>query len=547
MRIPASDAEHVFKGGFAVQSGLDPLQGKKKELYMRKAFERVTPESVGLSSRDILDFVEALEASRTEMHGLMIMRHGKVASEGWWAPYGPGIRHGLQSHTKTYAATGVGIAFTEGLLRLDERVIDIFPEDAPENPSENLKLLTVRDVLCMGCGMDTMPRPTEHWIRDFLATPVVHKPGTAYMYNSTGSSLLCAIVEKKTGRKFHEYLTEKLFNKIGIIEENIRWYNMPDGTAMGGGGMFATTEDNLRLMKLYADGGVWEGERILSEEYVRLATTNQNDSATEAIGNPLATDNHLGYGFQIWMCRPEGVYRADGAMGQFTIVSPKLDLIIAINETAQSNEGGVHWAQNTLNLCWDYLEKVEQHLAGSPQCGSAANDALPEDAGMLTKLFRKMSCLSLPHPPFAPESSLIPEVNGRCWKLQEGNLDLRLFNFMNPSEPDRCCSFSLCFESSLAVLTLKYESGAQECVNIGLGGNYITNLMGDDSAVTRLLLCSGAWLSDREFTLFGRWVETCFGKELVFAFEDGRCVITEKGVRSPFGPEPKPGVYVPAE
>ena len=336
---------------------------------MRKAFERVSPESVGLRSEDILAFVEALEKSQTEMHGLMIMRRGKVAAEGWWSPFAPGIRHGLQSHTKTYAATGVGIAYTEGLLKLDERVIDIFPEYAPENPSENLKLLTVRDVLCMGCGMETMPRPSAYWIRDFLATPVVHKPGTAYMYNSTGSSLLCAIVERKTGRKFHEYLTEKLFNKIGVIEENIRWYNMPDGTAMGGGGMFATTEDNLRLMKLYADGGVWEGERILAEDYVKLATTNQNDSATEAIGNPKATDNHLGYGFQIWMCKPEGVYRADGAMGQFTIVCPKQDLIIAINETAMTPAGGVHWAQNTLNLCWEYLANVEK--------------SLPEDRGAL--------------------------------------------------------------------------------------------------------------------------------------------------------------------
>ena len=206
---------------------------------MRKAFDRVRPEEVGLRSRDILNFVEALEKSETEMHGLMIMRHGKVAAEGWWSPFAPGIRHGLQSHTKTYAATGVGIAYTEGFLKLDERVIDIFPEEAPEDPGENLKLLTVRDVLCMGCGMETMPRPSKDWIRDFLATPVVHKPGTAYMYNSTGSSLLCAIVEKKTGRKFHEYLKEKLFDKIGIIEENIRWYYMPDGVAIGGGGCSA--------------------------------------------------------------------------------------------------------------------------------------------------------------------------------------------------------------------------------------------------------------------------------------------------------------------
>ena len=127
----------------------------------RKPFETATPEQMGVSSSLILEYIDNLERSQTEMHGLMIMRHNKLITEGWWTPFGPNLRHGLQSHTKTYAATAVGIAYTEGLLKLDERIIDIFPDEAPEDPSENLKLLTVRDVLCMGCGMDEMPRPSK--------------------------------------------------------------------------------------------------------------------------------------------------------------------------------------------------------------------------------------------------------------------------------------------------------------------------------------------------------------------------------------------------
>ena len=144
----------------------------------------------------------------------MIMRHGKICAEGWWNPYAPGIRHGLQSHSKTYAATAIGIAYTEGIVKLDERIIDIFPEYAPEQPSENLKRLTVHDVLCMGCGMDEMPMATEHWIRDFLHTPVNHTPGTTYMYNSVGSSILSAIIVKKTGMSMHEYLKPRLYDKF---------------------------------------------------------------------------------------------------------------------------------------------------------------------------------------------------------------------------------------------------------------------------------------------------------------------------------------------
>ena len=247
---------------------------------MRKEFERVTPESVGIPSSSIEALLDKLEEGWTEPHGLMIMRHGKVCAEGWWSPYAPGIRHGLQSHTKTYAATAVGIAYTEGLLKLTDRIVDIFPDEIPENPSENLKKLRVRDVLCMGCGMDEMPRPSMDWIREFLATPVVHEPGTAFMYNSTGSTFLGAIVRKLTGLGLHDYLKPRLFDKIGIDADNLRWTCMPDGMEIGGGGLSATTEDNLRLMKLYADGGVWEGQRILAEDYVKLATSLQNESAT---------------------------------------------------------------------------------------------------------------------------------------------------------------------------------------------------------------------------------------------------------------------------
>ena len=124
---------------------------------MRKEFERVTPESVGIPSWAVERLLDKLESGFTEPHGLMIMRHGKVCAEGWWTPYAPGLRHGLQSLSKTYSATAVGIAYTEGLLKLEDRLIDIFPEESPADPSENLKNLTVRDVLCMGCGMEEMP------------------------------------------------------------------------------------------------------------------------------------------------------------------------------------------------------------------------------------------------------------------------------------------------------------------------------------------------------------------------------------------------------
>lgn len=476
----------------------------------RKPFETATPEAVGIRSEDILNYIEALEKSQTEMHGLMIMRQGKLCTQGWWAPFGPNVRHGLQSHTKTYAATAVGIAYTEGLVKLDERIIDIFPEDAPVEPSENLKLLTVRDVLCMGCGMDTMPWPSVDWIKQFLHTPVIHKPGTTYMYNSTGSTLLGAIVRKKTGLGLHDYLTPRLFNKIGIDPENLRWMCMPDGMEVGGGGLFATIEDNFRLMKLYADGGVWEGERILAEDYVKLAVSNQNDSASEAKVNPPAKDNFLGYGFQIWMCQPKGAYRADGAMGQFTIVLPEQDMIIGITETA----GGAHWAQTTLDITWEFVAKV------------TSRDALPENPEAQDALKRKLSRLNIGNPPCQPFSPLVKQVSGNTYELASGTFTPFAGNFMNGRGPDNIKTFSLDFDVYGCIWNLETVSGRKESVRISTNGTRFSNLLGTLKDEHQLYLCDGWWPQPDTFEMHCRWVETCLEDTYILKFDGDRIAIT---------------------
>ncbi len=489
---------------------------------LRKEFERVTPESVGVPSGAIMRLLDKLESGYTEPHGLMIMRHGKVCAEGWWSPYAPGIRHGLQSHTKTYAATAVGIAYTEGILKLDERIIDIFPDEAPANPSENLKKLTVHHVLCMGCGMDEMPRPTENWIRDFLAIPVNHEPGTTYMYNSTGSTLLGAIVRKKTGLGLHEYLKPRLFQKIGIDPDNLRWYCMPDGMEIGGGGLLATTEDNLRLMKLYADGGVWEGERILAEDYVKLATTLQNESATEEKVNPPAKDNFVGYGYQIWMCRPKGVYRADGAMGQFTIVVPNLDMIIAITENANGMTGG-EGPQHTLDIMWEFLDEIPE-----------GPDAIAENADECGALTRRLGLLALKKPPYAPYSAMRDEISGKVYQITEGNLSFGDTSgiFMGGAKPPEGIeSFHIDFIG--CICNMRYmQEGKEVILTTALDGGRAENYIGR-GAVKRVL-SSGAWVEPNVFELRLRWIETCHERCYRFCFDGENVTIEPDMARSPF-------------
>lgn len=496
----------------------------------RKEFMRVTPESVGIDSGDIEWLLDRLESGFTEPHGLMIMRHGKICAEGWWNPYAPGIRHGLQSHSKTYAATAIGIAYTEGIVKLDERIIDIFPEYAPEQPSENLKRLTVHDVLCMGCGMDEMPMATEHWIRDFLHTPVNHTPGTTYMYNSVGSSILSAIIVKKTGMSMHEYLKPRLYDKIGIFSDNHRWMKMPDGCEVGGGGLFATTEDNLRLMKLYADGGVWEGERILDDEYVKRATTLQNESATEAKNNPLAKDNFVGYGYQIWMCRPNGVYRADGAMGQFTIVVPDKDMIIAITE----NASGAHWAQTTLDVMWEFLERIENHPAKE------------ENTEKSECLKNRMGRLALPNPKCAPYSPIAANIEGRQWRVIDGDFymeDVGVAQHMSGCElPQPIDVF--CFHFTSDEIVMDWENCEEkERLVIATDGSRRHNTL-PGRLISQVLL-SGAWISENKLEVKARYIETCKEETLLFMFEEKKLKITNSTME--FGMQKEIEIFAEAE
>jgi len=471
----------------------------------RMELERVSPGVVGLSTAAINGFLDELESGFTEMHGLMILRHGKVCAEGWWAPYAPGIRHGLQSLSKTYAATAVGIATTEGILHLDERVADIFPEQMPLQPSEHLLNMRVRDVLCMGTGMETMPRPGMDWIRDFFATPVLHAPGSAFFYNSTGSTLLATMVRKRSSETLQEYLGKRLFDKIGIDKDNLVWTKMPDGTEVGGGGLFATTEDNLRLMMLYHNGGVWNGERILSEEYVRLAISKQIDTRSEAENNAPALDNFEGYGYQIWMCRHPGCYRADGAFGQYSIVNPKLDMIVSINETA----GSAHWAQKTLDCVWRFFEQVEVSEPESDTDGAAQE-----------QLTKRLQCLSLPRPTFQPYGAT--ERMSGAYALREGALifgeatGTMMGGMQMPPVVTAC---QIRFHAGESVLSFSHADGTERSYAVALDGSWRENSYTcTGSPMTRVLL-SGSFEAPERLILRARWIETCFEQEYSFTLE----------------------------
>ena len=260
-------------------------------------FPRTSPESQGVSSAAVLTLVEALDQVDA-MNSFMLVRHGQVIAEGWWTPYSAQDNHELYSLSKSFTSTAVGMAVAEGKLSIDDEVLKFFPEDAPANPSANLKAMRVRDLLTMSAGhQDEVPTAADKIsAKAFLTNAVPHKPGTHFKYNTPATFMCSAIVQKLTGQTVAEYLKPRLFEPLGITQPI--WNSNWQGISLGGYGLSVRTEDIARFGQLYLQKGSWQGRQLVPKDWVELATSKQVSNGS----NP-KSDWDQGYGFQFWRCR----------------------------------------------------------------------------------------------------------------------------------------------------------------------------------------------------------------------------------------------------
>lgn len=303
---------------------------------------RATPESQGVSSAAIAKFLRAADEKVNSMHSVMILRHGKVIAEAWWAPEDATKPHVLWSLSKSFTSTAVGLAVEEGKLSIEDRVVGFFPDDLPGEPSENLRKMQVKDLLTMSTGHADEPnvRQSQDWIKSFLAHPLPHPPGTFFRYNTPATFMQSAIVQKVTGKTVVDYLQSRLFDPLGI--QPPRWDTNPQGISLGGYGLFLKTEDIAKFGQLYLQNGKWEGKQLIPANWVQQATSKQVSN-----GDNPSSDWNQGYGFQFWRCR-HNAFRGDGKDGQFCVVLPDQDAVVVM--TANTTN-----MQAQLSLVWDHL------------------------------------------------------------------------------------------------------------------------------------------------------------------------------------------------
>lgn len=332
---------------------------------------RSAPEAQGVSSAALLEFVSALDQQIEGIHSVMVVRHGQVVAEGWWTPYDATHNHVLYSLSKSFTSTAVGFAVSEGKLSVDDPVVKFFPEETPAEASNNLKAMRVKDILTMSTGHQDEPPvgPMEVCAKSFLAQPVPHVPGTHFKYNTAATFMQSAIVQKLTGQTVLDYLRPRLFEPLGI--EHPAWETNFQGISLGGYGLRVRTEDIAKLGQLYLQKGKWQGKQLLPAAWVEAASSKQVSN-----GSDPKSDWNQGYGYQFWRCR-HNAFRGDGAFGQYCIVMPDQDAVVAITS-------GLGDMQAVMNVVWDKF---------LPACGP---QKLKADRAAQAQLTAKLGQLALP-------------------------------------------------------------------------------------------------------------------------------------------------------
>lgn len=375
-------------------------------------FEKITPEQAGISSKVVTKFIKMLEKRGATTHGFLFMRGDKIFAEGYWKPFHQDYLHRQYSQTKSFIGIAIGLLEEEGKLNLDDKIVDYFPEKIEGECDKYLKEQTIREMLTM----KTVSRPsawfvsgnpdrTNHYFNNKRAT---HPSGSYWAYDSAGTQVLCALVEKLAGKPFLEYMKEKLFNEMGTFQ-NAYVLKAPNGDSWGDSAMICTLRDMASFSRLLGNYGVWNGKRLMNEEYIRKATSAVSSNVDSA---KYSAYRH-GYGYKIWRVCGNG-FTFTGMGDQLTVCYPEKDLIFACN----SDNQGTMVIRELIYMSLEdmFVDEIK-------------DEPLPEDKEAQQELEELISSLTLRSVKGMEDSSFREELNGVEYVCQENPMGIEKFSF----------------------------------------------------------------------------------------------------------------------
>ena len=466
---------------------------------------RSVPEAEGVSSRNIIAFLDSAAASKHEFHSFMFLRHGKVIAEGWWNPFGPDLKHTLYSASKSFTSTAVALAVKEKKLSIEDKVISFFPEYLPDTVSPFLAELKIKHLLTMSAGQRReSSNVATGWVKTFLETPVVNEPGTKYQYNSMASFMLSAIVQKVTGEKVIDYLTPRLFEPLGI--EGADWETNPEGINTGGWGLRLKTEDLAKFGQLYLQKGKWNGKEILPEKWVEEATSlkiYQNPSLSEAKRDS-SNDSMQGYCYQFWRARHNS-YMANGAYGQFILIMPEKDAMVVF--TAESSD---MWGE--LDMIWKYLYP------------GIKDGTMPEDKKSVAELKQRLSVLKLPIPSKVSNVAMNSQISGKTISFAENQKQIKS---MSIRFKDEMCMLNI--KTDTSSYNISFASGSWKLGETTMHGpNLFTRSKGNLTGLPPFKIAGAyTWKDGRSLELTLRYIDCMHTERITFTFAENNKVLVD--------------------
>ncbi len=463
---------------------------------MKKEFGASSPESAGIRSADISRLVDGIIRKQKYIHSLLIVHGDDIVAEGYVKPFDENKLHRLYSCSKSFVSIAVGFLCDEGKISLDDKVIKYFPDKLPEKLHPFIEDMRIKDLLTMQTcyGEGTTYRYTDKdWAWTFFNSAPVHPAGTVFGYDTSGSYILDVIVERVTGMPFIEYLKEKAFRKMGI-DENIRCIKAPEGYSWGGSGVLCKLRDFAKVAKFMLDYGRWDGEQLLSEEYVRTATSRVVDN--DFTGHPTAVN--FGYGYQFWQIF-DGCFAFLGMGGQLAICVREKNLIFVCNADCQNNSTGYH------NIINEFFESVVWNMSDA---------ALPESPDEHRALEAKLRSLVYPHIDGRTATPTAQKIAGKKYILQDNRMGIKNISFSFDGD----CG-ELMYENAQGSKTLRFGIGRYLETEFPQDG-YYGDTIGKDGGKRYECICSGGWTEEKKLKIKADIVDDYFGNVcMTFGFK----------------------------
>jgi len=465
-----------------------------------------TPESVGISSEKILQYIDILEKSNLNNHDLIIAKGDTIIFEKYWAPFHKDFYHRMYSVSKSFVSLAVGFAEQDGLLNLDDPISKYFPKEMENQTDENMRSQTIRHMLMMSTAKTptswfaakTDERYKDDRVKFYFSNsnPQSRPSGTIFQYDSTGSFVLGALVERLTGKRFMEYLREKMFRKIGVSED-ARCMTCPGGHSWGDSAVLCTSLDLLKVARFVLNKGKWNGEQILNEKYCIDASSLQIQNNHK--GN--ITLSRHGYGYLIWRTRNNSFFFF-GMGSQFAVCSPDSDMIMVYNGDNQ----GIEETSNDI-IFDNYFDLIE----------STAQDApLPENEAAYQALSERTANLKLSVANGQFFSPTAETVSGVCYAMNDNPMGIT--------------ELQLDFDGSKGILKYTNEQGYKE-LSFGLGHNEFGDFpeegysdeIGSVAVPGHKYHCaaSAAWIEESKLRIKVQIIDKYFGiLDIIIGFRD---------------------------